>query len=260
MTAIQRLLSLAVRKRAEALPSTDSPIPKTLTRKEINQKAYATPEQHARSVVEANRYQQQAAANPKKYPVWNFYTKPLRYYSDKRPVMLTPTDNLPDNAYMNIQAPTSDEANIRLSPTAAFDYYNNPQEFWAGAGHEATHSVQPLSNDSQMAPARFYARMSEMSPKPSNRTDEDHQRLMAMEMEAALKEYKARMYREGVDPYGPAAAAWLDKAIKANQAQQQGRYFQQVPATTIKSGMPLLLHILRGVARADGRTSNRTIA
>jgi hypothetical protein len=257
MTAIQRLLSLAVRKRAEVLPSTDIPIPKTLTRKEINQKAYATPEQHAKSVVEANRYQQQVAANPKKYPAWNFYTKPLRYYSDKRPVMLTPVDNLPDNAYMNIQAPTSDEANIRLSPTAAFDYYNNPQEFWAGAGHEVNHSVQPIDSKSQLAPARFYGPMSEMSPKPADRTIEDHQRLMAMEMEATLKEYKARMYREGVDPYGPQAKAWLEKAIADNQAQGKGRYFQRVPAETIKAYIDYLTHIMRGVAnKTDRRFSN----
>jgi hypothetical protein len=259
MTAIQRLLSLAVRKRAEALPSTDIPIPKTLTRKEINQKAYATPEQHARSVVEANRYQQQVAANPKKYPAWNFYTKPLRYYSDKRPVMLTPVDNLPDNAYMNIQAPTSDEANIRLSPTAAFDYYNNPREFWAGAGHEAGHSVQPVGNNMQMAPVAFYAPMSKMSPRPANMSQPDHQRLMAMEMEATLKEYKARMYREGVDPYGPQAKAWLEKAITDNLAKGKGYYFQHVPAETIKAYIDDLAHIMRGVAnKTDRRFSNYT--
>lgn len=244
--SIRVLLGRAIGKAAAGEPRR---LPETVLRKDLGRAPYASDAEFGKSAADANRYQNDTFDNPS-YPRWSFYAQPLKYFTDKRPVKVTPTGELPNNAYMQVRDP-SGNAELSVSPTAHFDYLARPDRFNALAGHEGLHTVQYLPETPSTLPARLYDSISKASPNDGS-SKADHRIAMATEAEAALQQYKPQMYKAGVDPYGPRAAKFLIDAIKARQRSNDAGYLQHTDAKTLQDNLPLLLHILRGVAKTNG--------
>ena len=128
-------------------------------------------------------------------------------------------------------------------------------------GHESAHMTQrPMSYDSpgspepagRIVPKEFEAAVRRNQPEYSKRSPKGARAILEREFETSAQELKTQLYHKGIDPYGPKAETALrNLLLKGKDSQLYPGYLRGMPDKDIEKILPLLMHVMKGVAAND---------
>jgi hypothetical protein len=228
---------------------------------QLNQKSYPDPETQQLSIDKAAQYRLGTAKNR----TWRWLQNLQRLRLDRTPVTivrgkeadikLKPVDSMGMSANAQVLESGKSVTTPGYAPvlyvggTGEVRSVNDPARFKSELGHESVHFSQypNLGYVSGLVPDSV-----QDSVKQTNASANPDP-----ELEAAMQEFKTRIYRNGKDPYGISGEEELKRLLHPSQPRG---YLQRLTQEQVDKNMPLFLHIMRGVAGTGKPDPNKAYA